>query len=273
MKKNFLLIGFIFSFCLVILSANVYAGFVPVKAGRNGGEEVDYDLYVSEYEVTNAQFVEFLNDISVPENGRVNGNRYIYPEDNQFGGENLIKYDGNSYYVKRSDKNYPVNYVTWFGAAAYCNWLSELEGLRPAYDCTSFSNYGDPNDFLYDEPENLEGYRLPTMEEHQYIMRGGKYGKSTRYAGSSKINKVGWCEENTDKRMPVGKKAPNELGIYDLSGNVAEWTNTNRGGNSILTSGGSFAEDESESCCGSYSSSMDRYRADVDVGFRVVRTN
>ncbi|MEZ4825770.1 MAG: SUMF1/EgtB/PvdO family nonheme iron enzyme [Bacteroidia bacterium] len=67
-------------------------------------------------------------------------------------------------------------------------------------------------------------YRLPSEAEWEFAARGGIYSQGYLYAGSDKLKEVGWYDENSKQRThPVGQKMPNELDLYDLSGNVREW--------------------------------------------------
>jgi serine/threonine protein kinase/formylglycine-generating enzyme required for sulfatase activity len=110
--------------------------------------------------------------------------------------------------------NLPVEMVSWFSAIQFCNRLSELEGLTPAYEV-------DKNETRVVWNREADGFRLPTEAEWEY---SGKAGKDFVYSGSNNLNEAAWHSGNSDYQThPVGKRRCNSHGIYDMSGNVWEW--------------------------------------------------
>lgn len=127
-------------------------------------------------------------------------------------------------------------------------------------------------------------FRLPTEAEWEYACRGGKNSKGYKYSGSDNLDEVAWYDENSDgKTHPVGQKQPNELGLYDMSGNVWEWcsdwygsysssSQTNptglTSGSMRVLRGGGWSYDAG-SCRVSCRGGIDAYFRDNCYGFRL----
>jgi formylglycine-generating enzyme required for sulfatase activity len=116
----------------------------------------------------------------------------------------------------------PIIEVSWFMAAQYCNWLSAKEGLPPSQWC--YPEKMGEQTRQYPDHLRRKGYRLPTEAEWEYACRAG--AATSRYYGSSLelLPRYSWFIANSSAHAwPVGQKRPNDLGLFDMHGNVLIW--------------------------------------------------
>lgn len=238
--------------------------FTNTKSNYYGQRVALNSFYIGKYEVTQKEWTEIM-------------------------GNNPSKFKG---------ADLPVETVSWYDAVEYCNKRSIREGLKPVYaidkntkDPTNKSEY-DNLKWTVTINEGADGYRLPTEAEWQYAAGGGQKSKSYTYSGSDNADEVAWywknagdkvlegdwnwplVENNHNQTKPIGTMKPNELGLYDMSGNVREWcwngygeTESTSTSTRVVKGGGWMGEVGELT----YVSNFEANGIGPDQGFRLVR--
>ena len=181
---------------MVVVPAGSYEmGSPATEAGRYENEgpvhrvTLEQPFAVGVYEVTRGEFGRF-----VEATGYSTGNSCFTIEENQ-GDKRQGRHWRNPGFTQTHQ--HPVVCVRWEDAQAYVRWLSEETG---------------------------QAYRLLSEAEWEYAARGGQQSRGYKYAGSNESDSVAWYgKKSTRLTHSVGQKQPNELGLYDMSGNVSEW--------------------------------------------------
>lgn len=241
--KYLITIFFIFSGCISQIHASANNNIAIEKVFVDGGTFSKEgkiisinSFYMSIYEITNFQYALFLNDSKISADGLYHGISLI----NIASSDLQIEYKNGQWNSKPGFESHPMVMVNYFGASQFCNWI---------------------------------GGRLPTADEWLYSAMGGKKNHDFRYAGGNDLQKLGWYKENSQNQShPVGKKTANNLGIYDLSGNVWEWCfndSLKSDQDFCLHKGGSWYAGEQSALVQSYYGNTPTHYSN-SVGFRVI---
>ena len=204
------------------LKTEKYGVFVPVPSGTFSMGTADaalgYDskyntspehevtltnpFEIGKYEVSSKEFADFLNAIKADAEITASPlavkyqNMHIYRTPSSTSNANGVKYENGTF--KEVDKKKPVTGVTYYGTLAYCEWKSSKDA---SYD-----------------------YRMPTEAEWEWAAKGADKSQNYIYSGSNTVTEVAHCKTNNSTAIGrSGEKYPNELGIYDMSGNAWEF--------------------------------------------------
>ncbi len=165
---------------------------------------------------------------------------------------------------------YPVHSLTWYSALKWCNARSEMEGLAPVYRVNG-AVYRTGN-IVPDPDPAANGYRVPLEKEWEWAARGGQLSQGFTYSGGNGLSDVGWYVSNSGYTTnPVGGKAPNELGIYDMTGNVWELCADVVADGARVMRGGSLGDDPGN-CLLDFRGARFPLDSLFSIGFRVVRS-
>jgi formylglycine-generating enzyme required for sulfatase activity len=201
------------------------------------------DFYMGKYEITQLEWQTVMTPV---QNNISNAPSY-------FNGTSGRTVDAGEQQPRR-----PVENISWYAAIVFCNRLSVKDGLTPAYemqasaspnawttDTTLWGNVGSSTDSRWSTARivaGATGYRLPSRDQWVYAYRAWTL-YDCYWGYTSGYSPYAWARDNSNtKTHEVGKKQPNAFGLYDMAGNVREWSNDAYSSSTRYISGSSWSD-------------------------------
>jgi len=267
---------------MVTIPAGINTGYDPDFGNYN--HSLDAPLKMGRFGVTNDEMVRVMQwaydngKLTMSSTSAINaqGDQQELLDLDDSGCR--ITWDGSTFGMKSAKgSDYPCVEVTWYGAAAYCNYRSEKEGKTPCYNLNNWSC-----------DVSVNGYRLPTSNEWEYAARGGlsnsrfPWGDTITHSQANYYSSSSYGYDTSSTRgyhpdyddggypytSPRGTFAPNGYGLYDMAGNAWEWCNTSLGSDQIIR-GGNWYNNADRLRCG-YKDQIQPTYSSNNIGFRTV---
>ena len=249
------ILGLEFEF-IEVLASTFNMGCTTEQLNCNDDEYPAHEVYLysfqmSKYEVSNKDYCTFMNANELSEDGIFNDTILI----DLASDDCKIFFENDTFKVRSSYENYPVSNVNFAGAQAFCNWAQ---------------------------------VKLPTEAQWEFAAKGGDKLNNYIYSGSDNPDEVAWTSATSNNQIhESGQLEPNEIGLYDMSGNVSEWCadlynpdyyedsplNNPLGpivGNNKIIRGGNWSSDPSEARVSNRDNNWIGNSSNK-IGFRVVR--
>ncbi len=236
----------------------IETGITLLRLPRSPGSATAADHWMSDCEITVAQFRQMIND-------KAYAKQFPLEVPSDWAGENS---------TVGPTAEHPAQFISWYDAVAFCNWLSRKSGLSPYYELSGEKeeSFGELFD-VWRTIDGANGYRLPTEPEWELACNGGA---ATRYWFGNDASLLGryavYSVNSGSNTAVVGSKPCNDWGLFDMHGNVYEWCQDRFSKDTRVYKGGSWFSTSVQCMTDKRQGNGPVFRGSY-LGFRVVCTD